>query len=60
MCDSLIAATAIELDLPLFTYNIKDFRYISGIRLYEKKFNSKDGTVMIFMIKNLGKSKKGN
>ena len=34
MPDSLIAATAIELDLPLFTYNIKDFRFISGIRLY--------------------------
>ena len=35
MPDSLIAATAIELDLPLFTYNKKDFHYISGIRLYE-------------------------
>ena len=35
MPDSLIAATAIELDLPLFTYNTKDFHYISGIRLYE-------------------------
>ena len=35
MPDSLIAATAIELDLPLFTYNKKDFRYIPGIRLYE-------------------------
>ena len=35
MPDSLIAATAIELDMPLFTYNTKDFRYISGIHLYE-------------------------
>ena len=35
MPDSLIAATAIELDLPLLTYNKKDFRYISGIRLHE-------------------------
>ena len=35
MPDSLIAATAIELDIPLFTYNQKDFRFISGIRLYE-------------------------
>ena len=35
MPDSLIAATAIELDLPLFTYNKKDFRYIPGICLYE-------------------------
>ena len=34
MPDSLIAATAIELDLPLFTYNTKDFHFISGIRLY--------------------------
>jgi len=35
MPDSLIAATSIELDLPLFTYNKKDFRYIPGICLYE-------------------------
>ena len=35
MNEDSIAATAIELDLSLFTYNIKDFRYISGIRLYE-------------------------
>jgi len=34
MPDSLIAATAIELELPLFTYNIKDFRYIPGLYLY--------------------------
>jgi len=35
MPDSLIAATAIELDMSLFTYNKRDFRFISGIRLYE-------------------------
>ena len=35
MPDSLIAATAIELNLPLFTYNIKDFRYIPGLQLYK-------------------------
>jgi len=35
MPDSLIAATAIELKLPLFTYNTKDFRFISGIYLYQ-------------------------
>ena len=34
MPDSLIAATAIELELPLFTYNTKDFRYIPEIQLY--------------------------
>ena len=36
MPDSLIAATSIELGLPLFTYNLKDFRFIPGICLYEK------------------------
>ena len=35
MPDSLIAATAIELDLPLLTYNKRDFHYIPGICLYE-------------------------
>ena len=35
MPDSLIAATAIELALPLFTYNIKDFQYIPGLQLYK-------------------------
>jgi predicted nucleic acid-binding protein len=35
MPDSLIAATAIELNLPLFTYNIKDFHYIPGLHLYK-------------------------
>jgi len=34
MPDSLIAATAIELELPLFTYNIKDFSYLPEIQLY--------------------------
>ena len=34
MPDSLIAATAIELDYPLFTYNLKDFRFIPGLQLY--------------------------
>ena len=34
MPDSLIAATAIDLDLPLFTYNIRDFQYIPGLHLY--------------------------
>lgn len=31
--DALIAATALELDLPLFTSNIKDFRFISNLNL---------------------------
>ena len=32
--DSIIAATAIEMDLPLFTYNIKDYKFIKGLLLY--------------------------
>ncbi len=31
--DALIAATAIELDVPLYTENISDFRFISGLKL---------------------------
>ena len=33
--DSLIAATALDADLPLFTYNKKDFKYIENIRLHD-------------------------
>ncbi len=32
--DALIAATALEYKLPLYTFNIKDFRYIPGLILY--------------------------
>lgn len=32
--DMLIAATAIVHDIPLFTLNIKDFRFIPAIQLY--------------------------
>ena len=32
--DAVIAAMAIEFALPLFTYNVKDFRYIPSIKLY--------------------------
>ena len=31
--DALIAATALELDLPLSTANLKDFQYIPGLKL---------------------------
>ena len=33
--DSLIAATALETDIELFTYNIKDFKFIKGLKLYK-------------------------
>ena len=31
--DGLIASTALVLDTPLFTYNLKDFRFIDGLLL---------------------------
>jgi predicted nucleic acid-binding protein len=33
--DAIIAATAIEADVPLFTYNQKDFKFISGLKLFK-------------------------
>jgi predicted nucleic acid-binding protein len=33
--DAIIAAIAITYDLKLFTYNLKDFNYIPGIKLYK-------------------------
>jgi predicted nucleic acid-binding protein len=33
--DGLIAATALMEDLPLYTLNLKDFRYIEQIRLHK-------------------------
>lgn len=33
--DALIAATALHYQLPLFTYNKKDFNFIKGLSLYE-------------------------
>jgi len=32
--DALIAATAIRHALPLYTLNVKDFRFIPGLQLY--------------------------
>jgi predicted nucleic acid-binding protein len=32
--DALIAATAIYINLKLFTYNIKDYKFIDGLSLY--------------------------
>lgn len=33
--DMLIAATALYFDIPVFTLNTKDFRYIKGLKLYK-------------------------
>ncbi len=35
--DALIAATALRYSIPLYTLNIKDFRYILGLDLYPTK-----------------------
>ena len=34
LADAFIASTAIQYDFPLFTLNVKDFRYIDGLQLY--------------------------
>lgn len=33
--DALIAATALQNKLPLYTLNLKDFQYIPGLELYK-------------------------
>lgn len=33
--DALIAATAIITQFPLYTYNLKDYKYIDGIELFD-------------------------
>ena len=35
--DALIAATAIHHNCPLYTVNLKDFRYIDALALYQPK-----------------------
>jgi len=37
--DALIAATTIIAQFPLFTYNLKDYRFIDGIELYNPEKN---------------------
>lgn len=34
--DALIAASALVFDLPLFTRNVSDFRFLPGIKLVEE------------------------
>jgi predicted nucleic acid-binding protein len=33
--DALIAATALHHNLELYTFNVKDFRYIEGLKLFK-------------------------
>jgi predicted nucleic acid-binding protein len=33
--DAIIAALSVNYELPLFTYNIKDFKFIPGLKLHE-------------------------
>ena len=33
--DVMIAATALEYDIELYTFNLKDFRFIPGLKLYQ-------------------------
>jgi predicted nucleic acid-binding protein len=33
--DAFIAATSIVMDIQIYTLNLKDFKYIDGIRLYK-------------------------
>jgi predicted nucleic acid-binding protein len=35
--DAFIAATSLYTQFPLFTYNIKDYKFISGLKLYQPK-----------------------
>lgn len=39
--DALIAASCLIYDLPLWTYNLKDFTYIEGMKIYQQA-NSDD------------------
>lgn len=32
--DAFVASTALLLEVPLFTYNVNDFRFIKGLELY--------------------------
>ena len=39
--DCLIASTAKSLNMEVYTYNIKDFDYLEGVRLYKPKYKQK-------------------
>ena len=35
LADAFIAATALQLEIPLFTFNKKDFKFIKNLKLYQ-------------------------
>ncbi len=37
LADAFIAATAIQLEIPLFSLNAKDYKFIDALKLYEPK-----------------------
>jgi len=37
LADALIAATALQLEIPLFSLNKKDYKFIDTLKLYEPK-----------------------
>jgi tRNA(fMet)-specific endonuclease VapC len=37
LADAFIAATALQLEMPLFTFNKKDFKFIKNLKLYEQQ-----------------------
>ena len=37
LADAIIAATCLEKDLELITFNVKDFRFIRGLKLFSLK-----------------------
>jgi hypothetical protein len=37
--DAIIASTCLINDIPIYTFNVKDFRYIEGLEILEKRKN---------------------
>jgi predicted nucleic acid-binding protein len=37
MPDGLIAATCLVEEIPLYTHNLKDFKFIDGLKLHREK-----------------------
>jgi predicted nucleic acid-binding protein len=37
LADALIAATSLQLEIPLYSLNKKDYKFIDTLKLYEPK-----------------------